>query len=149
MEPEYYLLECIISMRNLSYILSSLSNASPLAFKPEKISDFGLVRLLSRVRRRASNLLPGHERILRIAQTSPELGEVTDEHVAHGVVLNPGDAGGCVDLRNLISRPHDPEESFTYLILEVRCDKSVALQAARSHQDEHAEGGVAEAEALW
>jgi hypothetical protein len=67
---------------------------------------------------------------LRQGANGFELREVPEQHGSHRVFLDPVDPGLRVDLGAVVAR-----------------EEPIALQAPRGHEDEDAEGGVAEAEA--
>jgi hypothetical protein len=74
---------------------------------------------------------PWGERILDTLQGGRECREVSQQDGPHGVALDPVKARRRIDLRP-----------------EIGCEEAVAFQPPRRHQDEHAEGGVAEPKPL-
>src|SRR5687768_9334822 len=76
-----------------------------------------------------SDPLPRLERVFHSMEGGAELRAVPEQHVGHRRLVDPVHAGVRIELARVVAR-----------------EEAVALQATRRHEDEDAEGGVAETE---
>ena len=111
-----------------------MQSVSPAPHAAVRVAFSGRRRvgLLPFVLRRLADLFPRRKRVLNPVQCRREFREVSPEHVAHRVVLDPRQPLLCV---------HG-------LVPPASRDEAVALEPPARHQDEHSECRVTEPEPL-